>query len=511
MLIDARTVPGGTVIETEVCIIGGGAAGITLAREFAASNFRVALLESGGLEHTDANQQLFAGRNIGLPYYDASSVRLRLRYFGGATNHWAGWCALPDALDFEPREGVPHTGWPFSRAQLEPFYRRAQEVCGLGPFGFTTGDWGIAAADIPPPFNGPHFVCQTLQLSPPTRFAEVYGPALRAAPKLTVYLNANALRFEDSGGSVRALSVGVQPDLRRLTVRARTYVLAAGGIENARLLLLSGREGGNGLGNANDLVGRFFMVHTEYPGGSIALANAFMDFKFHTIEGARAFIREGVERAFVAYVCLSEETRRAQRLPQLRMRFRRVGPQQRGELHDSVRAAMLGLGGDAVVQRAQFPPPPMPVTALAILCTSEQFPNPDSRIALGSDTDAFGLRTVTVNWQLTAADRRGMGAAHRLLGQELGRTGFGRLLSAVPDNESSWPREAYGDEHNIGTTRMHRDPKLGVVDGNGRVHGIGNLYVAGSSVFPTEGAANPTLTIVALALRLADHIKGQFR
>jgi choline dehydrogenase-like flavoprotein len=303
----------------------------------------------------------------------------------------------------------------------------------------------------------------------------------------------------------------VQPDLRRLTVRARTYVLAAGGIENARLLLLSGREGGNGLGNANDLVGRFFMVHTEYPGGSIALANAFMDFKFHTIEGARAFIREGVERAFVAYVCLSEETRRAQRLPQLRMRFRRVGPQQRGELHDSVRAAMLGLGGDAVVQRAQFPPPPMPVTALAILCTSEQFPNPDSRIALGSDTDAFGLRTVTVNWQLTAADRRGMGAAHRLLGQELGRTGFGRLLSAVPDNESSWPREAYGDEHNIGTTRMHRDPKLGVVDGNGRVHGIGNLYVAGSSVFPTEGAANPTLTIVALALRLADHIKGQFR
>jgi choline dehydrogenase-like flavoprotein len=134
-------------------------------------------------------------------------------------------------------------------------------------------------------------------------------------------------------------------------------------------------------------------------------------------------------------------------------------------------------------------------------------PNPDSRIGLGGDTDAFGLRKVTIDWQLTADDKRGMAAGHRLFGAELGRVGFGRFRSSVSDDEVSWPEDMYGDEHNIGTTRMHRDPRLGVVDENCRVHGVANLYVAGSSLFPTEGAANPTLTIVALALRLADHIK----
>src|SRR5262249_20764269 len=160
---------------------------------------------------------------------------------------------------------------------------RAQGVCGLGPFGYSTADWGIGPANIPQPFNGPHFVCQAVQLSPPTRFAEAYGDALRAAPRLTVYLNANALRFEAGagGGDVRQLNVGVLPD-RKLTVRARIYVLAAGGIENARLLLLS-RQDGKGVGN--DMVGRFFMVHMEYPGAIVALASPFTDLSFHTIDG----------------------------------------------------------------------------------------------------------------------------------------------------------------------------------------------------------------------------------
>jgi choline dehydrogenase-like flavoprotein len=523
MLLDARSVPTGTVIETEVCIVGAGAAGITLAREFIDAGFRVVLLESGNSEIEPETQELYAGSNIGRPYFDP---RLhRLRFFGGTTNHWFGRCAPLDPLDFETREGVPYSGWPFSLAYLEPWYRRAQAVCQLGPFGYAPSDWGIAPPDIPQPFNGPHFICQVLQQSPPTRFGPVYESELRQAPRLTVYLNANALRFDvgESGSEVQRLVVGVLPDCH-LTVRARVYVLAAGGIENARLLLLSGKDGGNGLGNDHDLVGRFFIVHLVYPGGVIALANPYTNLKFHTGDDTASYNRFGIPRRFVSYVCLSEETRRKLQLPHLRIQFlyqfapvigavealrRLIGRNDHREdiLKDlgSVVRDLNGLATFAAHKALSGHGTPM--EALLVNCVSEQIPNPDSRIGLGTETDPFGLRKVTIDWQLTPDNKRGMAAGHRLFGAEIGRVGFGRFRSSVTDDDISWPKDMYGDQHNMGTTRMHRDPRLGVVDENCRLHGVANLYVAGSSTFPTGGAANTTLTIVALALRLADHVK----
>ena len=204
MFLDARSVPPGSVIETDVCIVGAGAAGITLAREFANSSFRVILLESGGAEPEQATQDLYAGSDIGRPY-DIFPIS-RLRYFGGTTNHWGGvWCDLPSSLDFETREGVPYSGWPFPLSYLEPWYRRAQPVLKLGPYGYAPSDWGIAPSDIPEPFRGPHFVCRVLQQGPATRFGLEYGPELRKARNLSVYLHANALRFDasENGGAVR--------------------------------------------------------------------------------------------------------------------------------------------------------------------------------------------------------------------------------------------------------------------------------------------------------------------
>lgn len=528
MFIDARSVPTGTVVDTEVCIIGGGAAGISLAREFINSGFRVILLESGGTEPEQATQDLYSGSDIGRPY--SVFPDSRLRYFGGTTNHWGGvWCDMPSPLDFEMREGVPYSGWPFSLTYLEPWYRRAQPVFKLGPFGYELSDWGIAPSDIPEPFRGPHFVCRVLQQGPATRFGPEYGPELRQAPNMSVYLHANALRFDasENGGAVRQVNVGILPD-GRFTVRARIFILASGGIENARLLLLSESEAGIGLGNDRGLVGRFFMLHMEYSGGNIVLTDPYADLAFQTGENGAQYKRLGATRRFVSYISLSNETKRQLNLPNFRARFqypripevdalmRLVNRTGRGAdlLHDLGSVTRKFPEVATYIARRMVHgrnKPPVPMAFIPLNCTSEQMPNPDSRVGLGKDLDVFGLRRVVVDWQLKAEDKQGMAVANRLLGAELERGGFGRLQSTVPEDGSEWASDMRGDQHHMGTTRMHRDPSMGVVDENCRVHGVANLYVAGCSVFPTGGTFNPTLTIVALALRLADHIKERFR
>jgi choline dehydrogenase-like flavoprotein len=446
---------------------------------------------------------------------------------------------MPASLDFEMREGVPYSGWPFSLSYLEPWYRRAESVLKLGSDGYALSDWDIAPSDIPEPFRGPHFVCKVAQQAPATRFGREYGPELRQARNLSVYLHANALRFDasENGGAVRQVNVGVLPD-GRFTVRARIYILAAGGIENARLLLLSENDAGIGLGNDHDLVGRFFMLHLEYSGGIIVRTDPYADLTFQTGEQGAIYNRRlGVNRHFVSYISLSNETNRQFKLPNLRVRFqypripeidalfrlinrtalhRLINRADRGAdvLHDLASVIRKFPGIATYIARRMVygrNKPPVPMASIPLNCTSEQMPNPDSRIGLGKDLDVFGLRKVMVDWQLTAEDKRGMATGNRLLGTELGRGGFGRLQSTVPEDDSEWPSDMRGDQHHMGTTRMQRDPAMGVVDENCRVHGVANLYAAGSSVFPTGGTFNPTLTIVALALRLADHIKEHLR
>jgi choline dehydrogenase-like flavoprotein len=150
----------------------------------------------------------------------------------------------------------------------------------------------------------------------------------------------------------------------------------------------------------------------------------------------------------------------------------------------------------------------VPIESLRVQCASEQQPNPQSKVSLGPRRDRLGMREVVVDWQLVPEDKSKAAETLHLLAVEVGRAGFGRFRPLLTE-DGSWPDGFYGDAHQMGTTRMHRDPSLGVVDENCRVHSIANLYVAGSSVFPCCGANNPTLTIVALALRLADHVKRQ--
>ena len=316
---------------------------------------------------------------------------------------------------------------------------------------------------------------------------------------------------------------------RGFKVNAKVFVVAAGGIENARLLLVSGQKDGQGLGYGRDLIGRFFMTHIEYSGGLLAVADPPTDLYFDPGGEIAIYRGGGMPREFVSCVGLSEETMQQRHLPNIKLRWTYEIPTARGGLNAAVRILTLSEGADEVladlhsilhdiegrpeyVHTKVFLREGVPVKVLLLRFTLEPVPNPDSRIRLSRERDAIGMRKVAVDWNVTAEDKRNGAAILRLLGAEVARTGFGRLRSFLEDgDDAKWPADMWGDHHHMGTTRMHRDPSLGAVNEDCRVHGVANLYVAGSSVFPTAGAANPTLTITALALRLADHLKEELR
>jgi choline dehydrogenase-like flavoprotein len=519
MIVDARALPSGTVIETEVCIVGAGAAGISIARALKDASFRVTLLESGGMEFDRDTQDLYNGESIGQPFQDLTVSRLR--FFGGTTNHWGGYCLPLDPIDFEPRDDFPNHGWPFPKSHLDPWYERAQEVCQLGRYDYRPTGWGMAPGKVAPPFAGPNFETKLMQENG-VRFGPAYAPELKSAPRVTVYLYANAVHLDggQAGTEIESLSVKTLSG-QQFTVHARIYILAAGGLENARLLLASGESGGNGLGNSHNLVGRFLMVHLAYSAGTIVPADPHMDFDFMT-SGPYSLDTYRIH----PFVGLTRQAMRERHLPSIMIgwvfQFSPVvgtvealkrltsGGGPKGSTLTDLSKVIGDLEGVAsfTVRKMLFGQG-IPIEALQLWGASEQQPNPLSRVMLGSKRDRLGLREVVIDWQLTDEDRSAAATTIRLLGSEIGRTGFGRLRSSFGEDDA-WPTDFEGNEHHMGTTRMHRDPTQGVVDENCRVHTAANLYAAGSSVFPTGGASNPTLTIVALALRLADHLRKQF-
>ena len=531
MFIDANTIAKNTIIKTDVCIVGAGAAGITLARELAGQRFEVCLLESGGLQLDIETQSLYRGSSVGYPYLPIEATRLR--YFGGTTNHWGGACRPLDPMDFEERAWVPYSGWPFDYDHLAPFYRRAHNVLQLGPFAYTAEEWIRSETRPrlrPAAFDGQTLRNAVLQQSPPTRFGEVYRSAIERAPNVRTYLNANILEIEtaEAASAVRRLRVAT---LARndFFVSARAYVLATGGIENARLLLLSNKTNPKGVGNMNGLVGRFFMEHPIAGWATLATV-APLDFPlrfYHDRVDATMRVNETPSPATIwGFVTPSERTLREEKLLNCGIAVRAEPEPEpegvssarqfkklitRGEWPDDfwehVGNVIADLDDVTVHGWRKLTGRERPTDKIEIAYWAEQQPNPKSRVYLSDERDAFGQRRIALDWQLTEQDYRTMRTVLELFGRELGRAGIGRLrLSPTVLNDH---RESFfvGSFHHMGTTRMHADPKQGVVDPNCRMHDVTNLYIAGSSVFPATGHANPTLTIVTLALRLADHLK----
>jgi choline dehydrogenase-like flavoprotein len=505
MLLDARQLVPDTAIHADICIIGAGAAGITLAKDLAGGRYEVAILESGDVTFDPATQDLYAGSILGHPFPPLD--RDRLRYLGGSTNHWQGSCRPFSASDL--------ADWPFGLETLEPYYRRAQVLCQLGPYTYDPQDWATANEYALKPVADSKFLTSVFQYGPPTRFGEVYRSDLASARNLKVYLNANVLEIqanEDASG-VTGLRVGCLNG-RRFQAHAKLYVLATGGIENVRLLLNSDRVQKTGLGNANDLVGRHFMDHPYVPATATFLADASRpELRFYEAHDVRGQFVEG-------FLHPTDEVMRAEQLPPLALRITSVPVESDmhnitlpGILQDHLSAgAISNLAFSlsmlqrplANLYRKVWTAPPGTYTT-SVICGPRA--DPQSRVTLAAEVDALGLRRSQLTWKLPDEFERQIRRAHELLAQELGRTGLGRMFIHVGAGGHDPMEDLSNGHHHMGTTRMSDDPRLGVVDRHSRVHGINNLFVAGSSVFPSFACDDPTMTIVALALRLSDKLK----
>ena len=525
MYIDARSIDKGTVLRSDVCVIGAGAAGITIGRALAGTTLKVCVLESGGLNSGSEAQDLYAGENVGLPYFPLTACRLR--YFGGTTNHWAGWCAPLDPIDFSRRPWIPHSGWPIGWKALEPYYISAQRLCELNTFQYEPAYWKDKFHDGSTlPFDPSRLTNHVIQFSPPTRFGRRYRDDLVNAQNITVVTHANVTEIDTppSASTVSGLQVQCLNG-NSSQAEADQYVLACGGIENPRLLLNSNQYAPRGLGNDHDLVGRFFMEHPRMVSSSVLLTDRkrlspYRYGQFQT-ENLDTFFQLGpsVEQqqsakllnTRVRFFLESSGYFSARRLLQnfwvQKLRF----GNDLDQISEAVGNVLADFEGVAIgINSALHGKSPYNgFRALDVQTIVEQAPNPDSRVMLAEEHDGLGQRRVKLNWQLSNLEKRSILYTNRLLARELGRTGLGRLRlkNWLQDSKRAWPPDLEGGYHHMGTTRMGSTPHEGVCDSQCRVHGINNLYIAGSSVFPTSGRVPPTLTIVALSLRLAYLLK----
>lgn len=525
MIIDLRSIPDNSFLSCDLCIIGGGAAGITMALEFAETGIEVILLESGGLEFEDETQALYQGEDIGLPYFDIEYARLR--YFGGTTNHWGGWCRPLEPIDFENRDWVAHSGWPISYEQFAAYLPRAGNLVQIENNTYDATYWLKHEAEITGR-NHEHyeqalshfdkdFTLGMFHFSPPTKFGEAYRSSLNKSGNIKVLLNANVTSIDtlSNPNLVDQLSVKTLNG-KHSSIKADQVVLATGGIENARLLLASNQTHAQGLGNTHDLVGRYFADHIELDSGyvlstqdpeALRLLAEYQDSVRFSLD-----ISPGTQRSKKMMnigLTLTEVPNKARTADGVgaarRLKKSIDGGRWPDNFFSDVGSAIMDI--DDVISYMGSKTKIGTDGLFLIKSRVEPQPNPKSRITLSEDKDALGMPRVKLDWQLTELDYNSVYEMQSMFGKFLGTARLGRINIELDKKFENWPSVTDGGYHHMGTTRMANSSSSGVVDKNCKVFGIENLYIAGSSVFPTYGKANPTINLIALTLRLADHLK----
>jgi len=543
-IVDARSILENETLETDVCIVGAGVAGITLAREFMGQQFRVCVLESGDLKFSQDSQSLCVGETTGQPYFPLHEARAR--FLGGSANLWhidigenrIGARLRPlDPIDFEERDWVPHSGWPFNKSTLDPFYKRAQAICRVEPSTYDVKDWEDPEEAPQLPFRPGRVETVIFKFGQRELFTKDFADEIaNRAENILTFLFANVIEIETDELAKTVTRVHVACiEGHRFYVTAKIFILAAGGLETPRLLLLSNRYQTVGLGNQHDLVGRFFMEHLHFWSGLYLPSNQ----RVYELAGLYKQIRPVKQVPIIGKLALTREELTLRRLLNQNVQLvpctiakSGMYPSIRSKSTVALQALRSALRTGSVPGEFMAPLAhvirgidditinglrkirkklhakigrQIGIQAFRLAHMAEQIPNPESRVTLTADRDCLGLHRIQLNWQLSPIDILSSVRTQKILDAELRRAGLVRLWIQMRD--ALPPRNLHGGYHHMGTTRMHVNPRHGVVDEHSRVHGLSNLFIAGPSVFPTGGYANPVLTIVALAVRLADHIK----
>jgi choline dehydrogenase-like flavoprotein len=539
MFFDARRQENGAVISSNICIVGAGPAGVAVATELLKSGYSVSLLESGGIDRRATD----LGRPATTTRFEGHAGLWTTRQFGGNANLWhvnpgpgAHFLRLVPltAADMEQRDWISDSGWPIAHADLQSHYARTQTWFGLDQRSYDGSDW---ASEAQPELHLNEMGVRTnvYQFADRNQILRTWRDAIEGSDNVHLYTNATAYELETDPDSGRVTRVHAHSAHgRRLSFAADLVVLAQGGLHNPQLLLASTAQHPNGIGNVHDVVGRYYMDHPLLFGGT------FTPYARGLINqmGLYDLLQRGGIGS-MGHLQLSDETLRREEcgnisvmlFPRAHMTPRRdAGFHASQRLRRSIKDRSLFQAGDIVTMLrgidgvaqqyyerliapvsnvgvggwAKLDDPAGRFTHFEVLHQAEQPPRWDNRVRLAEERDAYGQRRIEVLWDWPEEDVALIHKAQDILARELRRAGLGEFAPERPVEIKT-----SSTTHFMGTTRMHDDPRKGVVDAHCRVHGVDNLYIAGSSVFTTGGFANPTLTIVALSLRLADRIKDR--
>jgi choline dehydrogenase-like flavoprotein len=542
MIIDARSLPCDEIIETNICIIGAGPAAITLAREFVDQDFDVCLLESGGIEFDPEVQFLNTGTVFGDVY--PNLIDTRIRQVGGTSHAWEGQngpneygfrCLPLDKIDFERRDWLPYSGWPFSKVHLDPFYERANKICQLNSSTYNIEDWEHKGA-LRLPFNKDRITTSISQFASRRPFTEQYRNEINQNKNITIFVYANVVEIETNEENHTVISVHIASSKNsRFRLKARLFILAAGGLENARLLLASNQKKTEGLGNENDIVGRYFMdrpiLSSIFKPSSKKIFHQTNLYDIYRTKGSlimasfqisealkynRNLLNNGAQIFPRPLIHQKEATLALRSLLSSQRLGKTIWEKSLKNLKVIFCASdyITYAGFWAVIRQipglqrgawSYLPYEKIRFSQFEVFYQLEQAPNPNNRVKLGFDKDYLGQNKIELHWRLNSIDINSAIEIQRIWAEEFKAASLGDFK--FEQKQENWKFEKPAMHHHMGATRMHNDPKQGVVDANCKVHGITNLFIAGSSIFPTSGYANPTLTIIALSLRLADHIK----
>lgn len=525
MIEDFHQFEDGSAFTADICVVGAGAAGIAITREFLGSRLKVLVLESGGFDPEPESQKLFESDIVGLPHTSIHDGRARI--LGGTTTLWGGQALRFDQFDFVQKSWVPFSGWPISREALDPYYERAERVLHLGPripFQDLCSSFGIE----PPALDPAKLYLECSRWSPKPNFGTAYRGELKHASNISVILHANVTSIVTNPGD----GVVEKIEFKTLagksgTATARFYVVCCGGIETARLLLASTAVDRCGVGNRHDQVGRYFQEHIHMNFGQVQTKNRarlqdlFESFFVHRLKHAPLLtlsqhIQEERHLLSIHGIVVFEPASDSGIVASKKLFRLMIGRSfpDTAELRRLVGRSLaspvdlLHLVYRLQVQKRAATPRSGPILFGA---QCEMAPNPESRVMLGESKDRLGMPRVRLDWRLGELERRTLSEYVRILAGEFERLGLGefdRRQIEFLDDPAAWVERAHDSAHHMGTTRMNDSPSLGVVDSQCQVHGIPNLYVGSSAVFPTSARSNPTLTLLALSLRIADRLKG---